>query len=202
MIFFSGEKQFSIIVNGLSVLKLFQLSNGDLLFAQHAYSIHKVRINLEFRSQGRLFDINAHYPTYHSFIFCYWPAGQKQIVFYIDTLLIGRFFFPIHQIPLVLSMNSCFVYSLRRRIYQLIRMSVCMSVLMLRLSVYVSRRQIDSLFDKRHDIKGCMKESHIIYHTDWYVCPFSYLPERKAIDISISTTSNHIPSELYRESIL
>ena len=33
----------AITVNGLAVLKLFQLSNADLLFALNAYSIYKAR---------------------------------------------------------------------------------------------------------------------------------------------------------------
>ena len=54
------KNSFATIVNGLSVLKLFQLSNDDLLFSQHAYSIYKVRklkitkLGQGVRSQGTL----------------------------------------------------------------------------------------------------------------------------------------------------
>ena len=41
--FLQVKNSFAIIVNGLSVFKLFQLFNGDILFSQHAYSIYKVR---------------------------------------------------------------------------------------------------------------------------------------------------------------
>ena len=41
--FLQVKNSFATIVNGLSVLKLFQLSSDDLLFSQHAYSIYKVR---------------------------------------------------------------------------------------------------------------------------------------------------------------
>ena len=37
------KNSFATIVNWLSVLKLFQLSIGDLLFLQHTYAIYKVR---------------------------------------------------------------------------------------------------------------------------------------------------------------
>ena len=36
--FLQVKKSFATILNGLSVLKSFQLSNGDLLFSLHAYS--------------------------------------------------------------------------------------------------------------------------------------------------------------------
>ena len=41
--FLQMKNSFATIANGLSVLKLFQLSIGDLLFSYHAYSIYKVR---------------------------------------------------------------------------------------------------------------------------------------------------------------
>ena len=41
--FLQVNNTFANIVNRLSVLKLFQLSNGDLNFSYHAYSIYKVR---------------------------------------------------------------------------------------------------------------------------------------------------------------
>ena len=37
------KNSLATIVNQLSVLKLFQLTNGELLFLYHAYSIYKVR---------------------------------------------------------------------------------------------------------------------------------------------------------------
>ena len=42
-IFLQVKNSFSRLVNGRSVLKLLQLSNCDLLFLYHAYSISKVR---------------------------------------------------------------------------------------------------------------------------------------------------------------
>ena len=36
------KNSFAKIMNGLTVLKLFRISTGDLLFSQHAYSIYKV----------------------------------------------------------------------------------------------------------------------------------------------------------------
>ena len=40
--FLQVKNSLAIIVNELSILTLFQLLNGDLLFSQHAYSIYKV----------------------------------------------------------------------------------------------------------------------------------------------------------------
>ena len=58
--FLQMKNSFATIVNGLSVLKLFQLSNGDLCFSQHAYSICKERktqndeVRVWCQSQGAL----------------------------------------------------------------------------------------------------------------------------------------------------
>ena len=49
-------------MNGLSVLKLFQCSNGDLKFSEHAYSIYKVR-KPRMTELGQGVGVRAHYPT-------------------------------------------------------------------------------------------------------------------------------------------
>ena len=41
--FLQGKYSVATIVNGLSGLKLFQLSNGDLVILQRLYSIYKMR---------------------------------------------------------------------------------------------------------------------------------------------------------------
>ena len=51
------------IVNTLSVLKSFQLSNVDLLFSYHAYSIRKVR-KPKMTKLGKGVEVRAHYPTF------------------------------------------------------------------------------------------------------------------------------------------
>ena len=48
-------------MNGLSVLKLFQRSNGDLKFSEHAYSIYKVR-KPRMTELGQGVGVRAHYP--------------------------------------------------------------------------------------------------------------------------------------------
>ena len=49
-------------MNELSVLKLFQLSNGDLLFSKHDYSLYKVR-KPRMTKLGQGVGVRAHYPT-------------------------------------------------------------------------------------------------------------------------------------------
>ena len=48
-------------MNELSVLKLFQLSNGDLLFSKHGYSLCKVR-KPRMTKLGQGVGVRAHYP--------------------------------------------------------------------------------------------------------------------------------------------
>ena len=48
-------------MNGLSALKLFQRSNGDLKFSEHAYSIYKVR-KPRMTELGQGVGVRAHYP--------------------------------------------------------------------------------------------------------------------------------------------
>ena len=55
------KNSFPTIVNGLLVLKLFKLSNGDLLFSQHAYSIYKVR-KLRLTKLGQVIRIQGTLP--------------------------------------------------------------------------------------------------------------------------------------------
>ena len=50
-------------MNELSVLKLFQLSNGDLLFSKHDYSLYKVR-KPRMTKLGQGVGVRAHYPIY------------------------------------------------------------------------------------------------------------------------------------------
>ena len=59
--FLQVKNSFAIIVNGSSVFKLLQLSNGDLLFSKHAYSIYKVR-KPRMTTLGQGDGFRAHYP--------------------------------------------------------------------------------------------------------------------------------------------
>ena len=52
-------------MNALSVLKLFQLSNGDLLFSKHDYSLYKAR-RPRMTKLGHGVGVRAHYPTIQS----------------------------------------------------------------------------------------------------------------------------------------
>ena len=49
-------------MNELSVLKLFQLSNDDLLFSKHDYSLYKVR-KPRMTKLGQGVGVRAHYPS-------------------------------------------------------------------------------------------------------------------------------------------
>ena len=55
--FLQVKNSFATIVNELSILILFRLLNGDLLFSQYAST---KCVNLELRSYGRMFEIRAH----------------------------------------------------------------------------------------------------------------------------------------------
>ena len=55
------KNSFAIRVNELSVWKLFQLSNGDLLFSNHDYSLYKVR-KPRMTKLGQGVGVGAHYP--------------------------------------------------------------------------------------------------------------------------------------------
>ena len=75
-------------MNVLSVLKLFQLSNGDLLFSLLVYSIYKV-CDPRMTKLGQGVEVRAHYPKVGlHFLFCFTsqslrltvivPAGHKD----------------------------------------------------------------------------------------------------------------------------
>ena len=49
-------------MNELSVLKLFQLSNGDLLFSKQDYSLYKAR-KPRMTKLGQGVGVRAHYPS-------------------------------------------------------------------------------------------------------------------------------------------
>ena len=59
--FVQSKDSFAISVNVLSVLKLLQLSNGDLLFSQHVYSIYTVR-KPRMTKLGNCVEVRAHSP--------------------------------------------------------------------------------------------------------------------------------------------
>ena len=59
--FLQVKKSFATLVNELSVLKLFQLSNGDLLFSKHDYSLYKAR-KPRMTKLGQGVGVRAHYP--------------------------------------------------------------------------------------------------------------------------------------------
>jgi len=68
------KNSFATRVNELSVLKLFQLSNDDLLFSKHDYSLYKVR-KPRMTKLGQGVGVRAHYPS--DFISC----CKKQFVY-------------------------------------------------------------------------------------------------------------------------
>ena len=57
------KNSFATLVNELSVLKLFQLSNGDLLFSKHDYSLYKAR-KPRMTTFGQGVGVRAHYSIY------------------------------------------------------------------------------------------------------------------------------------------
>ena len=59
--FLEVKNNFATILTEVSVLKLFQLSNGDLLFSLHAYSNYKVR-KPKMTKLGQGVEVRAHYP--------------------------------------------------------------------------------------------------------------------------------------------
>ena len=59
--FFQMKNSFATLVNELSVLKLFQLSNGDLLFSKHDYNLYKAR-KPRMTKLGQGVGVRAHYP--------------------------------------------------------------------------------------------------------------------------------------------
>ena len=65
---FQVKNCFATIMHGLSALKLFQLSNGNLLFSQHAYiySIYKV-CKPRLTKLGQGVEVRARYLMYHNF---------------------------------------------------------------------------------------------------------------------------------------
>ena len=60
-IFLEVTNSFATLVNELSVLKLFQLSNGDVLFSKHDYSLYKAR-KPRMTKLGQGVGVRAHYP--------------------------------------------------------------------------------------------------------------------------------------------
>ena len=60
--FLQVKNSFATLVNELSVLKLFQLSNGDLLFSKHDYSLYKAR-KPRMTKLGQGVGVRAHYPS-------------------------------------------------------------------------------------------------------------------------------------------
>ena len=62
--FLQVKNSFATLVNELSVLKLFQLSNGDLLFSKHDYSLYIVYNARKPRMTklGQGVGVRAHYP--------------------------------------------------------------------------------------------------------------------------------------------
>ena len=60
--FLKVDNSFAKIVNGLSVLKSFQLSNGDLLFLWHVYIIYKVHKPRMAKLEHGV-EVRAHNPT-------------------------------------------------------------------------------------------------------------------------------------------
>ena len=56
------KNNFATILSGLSVIKLFQLSNGDIFFRSMPTVFTKC-VNLKFRSLGRVSEVRAHYPS-------------------------------------------------------------------------------------------------------------------------------------------
>ena len=60
--FFQMKNSFATLVNELSVMKLLQLSNGDLLFSKHDYSLYKAR-KPRMTKLGQGVGDRAHYPT-------------------------------------------------------------------------------------------------------------------------------------------
>ena len=61
--FFQVKNCFATLVNELSVLKLFQLSNGVLLFSKHDYSLYKAR-KPRMTKLGHGVGVRAHYPRH------------------------------------------------------------------------------------------------------------------------------------------
>ena len=59
--FLQLKTSFATLVNGISVLKLFQLSNGDLLFSKHEYSLYNAR-KPRMTKLGQGVGVRADYP--------------------------------------------------------------------------------------------------------------------------------------------
>ena len=78
------KNSFATLVNELSVLKLFQLSNGDLLFSKHDYSLYKVR-KPRMTKLGQGVGVRAHYPT-----FCFQFIIPKYSYYYNYLQLLCR----------------------------------------------------------------------------------------------------------------
>ena len=59
--FLQVKNSFATLENELSVLKLFQLSNGNLLFSKHDYSLYKAR-KPRITKLGQGVGVRANYP--------------------------------------------------------------------------------------------------------------------------------------------
>ena len=75
-------------MNGLSVLKLFQCSNGDLKFSEHAYSIYKVG-KPRMTELGQGVGVRAHYPTQGWFMVSSRVSNGIRIVHNVNTGING-----------------------------------------------------------------------------------------------------------------
>ena len=95
------KNSFATRVNELSVLKLFQLSNGDLLFSKHDYSLYKVR-KPGMTKLGWGVGVRAHYPKY---LFQIPTKDRKHQSIKIAFLFMYRLFI-VHFYFLTLPSNS------------------------------------------------------------------------------------------------
>ena len=77
------KNSFATRVNKLSVLKLYQLSNGDLLFSKHDYSLYKVG-KPRMTKLGQGVGVRAHYPN----VYCmsYIHVNGNNVIFTLYNL--------------------------------------------------------------------------------------------------------------------
>ena len=79
--FLQVKNRFATLVNELSVLKLFQLSNGDLLFLKNDYSLYNAR-KPRMTKLGQGVGVRAYYPI----VYIYSPVGAIQTATSMCTL--------------------------------------------------------------------------------------------------------------------
>ena len=77
--FLQVKKSFATVVNGLSILKLFKLSNGDLCFSYYAYSIYKVR-KPRMTKLGQGVGVRAHYPIVYKLLISLFTSATIYII--------------------------------------------------------------------------------------------------------------------------